>query len=321
MRAGSLTTATATLVLLTTAVAATTMPAAGPLDAPAFGAVPGAELPVARAYRYTMSGSVRPLLFWMTRNDIGLARIVWRGRHDGPRGYELLVGTEPSRAPRALNRWGFVAEEASGADGSVLALMTGSPDTTYEAEAAPPSTTGGSDFRAIHGRVSDRVAVWRLASLRTPQLLTVQQVQEALAHLRRDAGRGTVAQRSLSTGVSPGFLVAVAGLLDEAIASVRQGSESPDRRSVAYVFGSRIYELRVVSAERATTAYDGRAISTVRTRFEIRTSETGARSRFELTAGAADDLAGVPLTIEWQPHWWLRVKLRLVGPADPAGGL
>ena len=180
---------------------------------------------------------------------------------------------------------------------------------------------GGSDFRAIHGRVSDHVAIWRLASLRTPQLLTVQQVEEALAHLRRDAGRGTVAQRSLSTGVSPGFLVAVAGLLDGAIASVRQGSESPDRRSVAYVFGSRIYELRVVSAERATTAYDGRAISTVRTRFEIRTSETGARSRFELTAGAADDLAGVPLTIEWQPHWWLRVKLRLVGPADPAAGL
>jgi len=268
-----------------------------------------------------MSGSVRPLLFWMTRHDIGLARIVWRGRHDGPRGYELLVGTEPSRAPRALNRWGFVAEEVRGDDGSVLALMTGSPDTTYEAEAAPPSTTGGSDFRAIHGRVSDHVAVWRLASLRTPQLLTVQQVEEALVHLRRDAGRGTVARRSLSAGVSPGFLVAVAALLDEAIVGVRQGSEVSALRSVVYVFGSRTYELRVASAERTTTAYDGRALATVRTRFEIRAAETGARSRFELTAGTTEDLAGVPLTIEWQPHWWLRVKLRLIGPTDATAGL
>jgi len=208
-----------------------------------------------------------------------------------------------------------------GEDGSVLALMTGSPDTTYEAEAAPPSTTGGSDFRAIHGRVSDHVAVWRLASLRTPQLLTVQQVEEALVHLRRDAGRGTVARRSLSAGVSPGFLVAVAALLDEAIVGVRQGSEVSALRSVVYVFGSRTYELRVASAERTTTAYDGRALATVRTRFEIRAAETGARSRFELTAGTTEDLAGVPLTIEWQPHWWLRVKLRLIGPTDATAGL
>ena len=163
---------------------------------------------------------------------------------------------------------------------------------------------------------------------------SLEAVQDELASLRRillwsvpialglaAVGGWSLARRSLSPGVSPGFLVAVAGLLDETIASVKQGSESPDRRSVAYVFGSRIYDLRVVSAERTTTAYDGRAISTVRTRFEIRTSGTGARSRFELTAGAAEDLVGVPLTIEWQPHWWLRVKLRLVGPADAAAGL
>ena len=73
----------------------------------------------------SMSGYVRPLLFWFGRDDIGLARVVWRTGDDGARGYELLVGTDPAKAPRALNRWGFVSEEVHGAEGAVLALMTG----------------------------------------------------------------------------------------------------------------------------------------------------------------------------------------------------
>ena len=77
-----------------------------------------------------MSGAVRPLLFWISREDVGFARITWRRGGDGLRGYEFLVGTDPARAPRALNRWGYIVEDAQGGDGSVLALMMGSPDTS-----------------------------------------------------------------------------------------------------------------------------------------------------------------------------------------------
>jgi hypothetical protein len=38
---------------------------------------------------------------------------------------------------------------------------------------------------------------------------------------------------------------------------------------------------------------------------------TGSRTRFELTIGRTDETAGVPLSIEWQPRWWLKVKLHL----------
>ncbi|HEX6945253.1 MAG TPA: hypothetical protein VF196_03600, partial [Casimicrobiaceae bacterium] len=75
---------------------------------------PGSRIPVVQERRYVMSGAVRPLLFWVKRDDIGLARIVWRRGSDGSRGYELLVGTDPARAPGSINRWGFVTEEALG---------------------------------------------------------------------------------------------------------------------------------------------------------------------------------------------------------------
>jgi hypothetical protein len=79
---------------------------AGPRALPGIDGVRGSQLPVLKERRYIMSGAARPLLFWMGCDDIGLARIVWRGREDGARGYELLVGTDPARAPRRMNRWG-----------------------------------------------------------------------------------------------------------------------------------------------------------------------------------------------------------------------
>src|SRR3982074_1246009 len=77
---------------------------------------PGEGLRDVRVLRYTMDGRIRPLLFWFGRDDIGFARVVWREGDLGARGYELLVGTDPAKAPRALNRWGYIAEEGGGAN-------------------------------------------------------------------------------------------------------------------------------------------------------------------------------------------------------------
>jgi hypothetical protein len=112
--------------------------------------LPGERLRTHMVRRYTMSGRIRPLLFWFGRDNIGLARVVWRRDEQGARGYELLVGTDPARAPRSLNRWGYVAEEASGPDGALLAMMTGADELSYEeAEASSTRSSSTGDFRAI----------------------------------------------------------------------------------------------------------------------------------------------------------------------------
>ena len=197
--------------------------------------VPGAGLPAARVHHYRMSGAVRPLLFWIGRDDIGLARITWRHGADGARGYELLVGTDPARAPRALNRWGYVAEEVLGpADGSVLAMMTGSHDTSYDQEASSATRAAGQgDFRAIRARLHDGAATWQVARVQTPAAFTIHDLDAALSRVRQDAAQATPRERRVASGSRPGFLAAVAELLDGAVRGSSESRGEPRGRARA----------------------------------------------------------------------------------------
>jgi len=72
----------------------------------------------------------------MGRDDVGLGRVAWRQDESGRTGYELLIGTDPGKAPRGLNRWGFVAEQSTAEGGELLALMTGAVVAFDHQEAA-----------------------------------------------------------------------------------------------------------------------------------------------------------------------------------------
>jgi hypothetical protein len=266
-------------------------------------ATPGSSLPAAKLHRYTMSGYIRPLLFWIGRDDIGLARVVWRQGATGARGYELLIGTDPARAPRSLNRWGYIAEEIRGADASMLALMTRADESSYD-EAATSTTAARSrgDFRAIQAAVTNGLATWQVASVHTPQPLTIHDLDAALEGVL--GGTTTAARREMraSPDVRPGFLTALAELVDRA----RQ-SHPP----LQYLFAGKLYELQVRGAQRGTEQVQNAPVRIVRTSFEIRTLATNARTRFEIASGTEGSLAGVPITVEWQPRWWLKVRLKL----------
>ena len=315
MRTAILTAALAGLIAGATAGAPQGAPRTGdPPALPAAGAVPGAGLPIVKSHAYVMAGAVRPILFWMGRDDIGLARIVWRADAAGPRGYELLVGTDPARAPRAINRWGYISEETRGGDGSLLALMTGSHETSYDAEASAASSGAGvGDFRAIRSRTTAGGAAWQLDRVRTPAPLTVHQVTDALEYLRRYGGRSQQFTRTLAPNVRPGFLVAVAELLDDTLARSAHPA-APTQGTVRYTFGSRTYELRVRDTRPTRVTRGGSTVPALRIRFETRTLDSGDTTRFEVTSATGGALSGVPLLIEWQPRWWLRVSLRLADP-------
>lgn len=276
--------------------------------------LPGEQLPAVKVERYRLSGHIRPLLFWMGRDNVGLGRITWRKGADGSRAFELLVGTEPSRAPRSLNRWGYISEEVSGPNGHLLALMTGSDESSYD-QAEKQANRGSSqgDFRAIRGRVQDGAAVWRVARVSTPSALTVNDVDATLARVGRETSVAPARDSRVAANVRPGFLVAVAELIDRA---VEANSAHRDLRTVAgsrieYVFGQRAYELQLRDVDAETFGSGASARRALHTSFEIRTLATGDRSKFEITCGTEGDLKGVPLLIEWQPKWWLKLGLHL----------
>jgi len=267
-------------------------------------------LPAVRVRRYQMSGAVRPLLFWIGRDDIGVARITWRKGDDGAVGYELLVGTDPGKAPRGLNRWGYVAEDTRADSSWLLALMTGADEGSYdEAASNTGRPAGGGDFRAIRARLVEGTSSWQTARVATAAPLTVHDVDATLDPVGREVDAATMRDRSVPGGVRGGFLIAVADLLDGVTryGDARGGAS----RRVQYVFGQGIYELSIRGVEAGRADIAGRPVPVVRTAFEIRTLATDARTRFELTSGRDGDLAGVPVAIEWQPRWWLRVSLRL----------
>lgn len=267
------------------------------------------ELAPVRVRHYRMAGRVRPLLFWFGRDDVGLARVTWRAGAAGAKGYDLLVGTDPARAPRGINRWGFIAERVEADGGALLALMTRSDETSYDEASSAGSTA--NDFRAIRGRVRDGLARWQVSRVSAQAPLTVHDLDAAVTQVRHGAAAVAPRQMALEPGTRPGFLASVAELLDRATAG-GPNLRATDIGPVRYVFGQRLYDLRVKQARRLTATFAGRRVPAVHTAFEIHTLATGARTAFEITAGTEGDLAGVPLLIQWQPRWWLKVELHLV---------
>src|SRR5712692_2683765 len=71
-----------------------------------------APLHVDAQFDYTMTARVRLLLFWVGKDDVGGGSIR-RGTllQDPASGViELLIGSDPAKAPRAINRWGAASE-------------------------------------------------------------------------------------------------------------------------------------------------------------------------------------------------------------------
>lgn len=281
--------------------------------------LPGDGLRTEAVRHYRMDGRIRPLLFWFGKDDIGLARITWRTADSGARGYEMLVGTDPKKAPRALNKWGFIAEQVNGTDGRLLALMTGTDTANYEEAAADAEHQGdGGDFRAILASVERGAAAWRTARIATPSAFSIHDVDAALDRVRDETAAAAPRQQPLSPGTRPGFLVALAELIEQG-AGQPPGSaaaRAARQQRIRYAFGQGTYELTLRDTTRAITQLEGRDVAVIRSAFEIRTLATDARTRFDVLFGTSGQLANVPVAAEWQPRWWLKVALRL---ADSAG--
>lgn len=281
-------------------------------------AMPGDGLRIVRTQTYRMAGRIRPLLFWFGRDNVGLGRVVWREGPDGARGYDLLVGTDPSRAPRGLNRWGYISEATTGAAGTLLALMTRSDEgSVEEATAASERHDARGDFRAIRGRTAAGTATWHLSNVQTPEPLTVHDLDAALDWVGRTPS-ATPRERSVSADIRPGLLTSVATIVDLAIGAVASaGTAAPvEGRRVGYAFGQRTYDLRLRETSLTTAQAGGRPVRAVMMRFETRARDTRDTSTFDLLCGVDGPWAGVPFLIEWQPRWWLKVSLHLDSGGD-----
>jgi hypothetical protein len=278
------------------------------------------RLPIIAEHRYRMAAQVRPfLLFWIRRDDVGGARVIWRRSDDGAVGFELLIGSDPARAPRKINRWGYIAEEVHGKEGRLLGVMKRSDEESIEeakARLASEGQEGEYVFKAITGTATADEARAGVTTIRVPHDLTYRDLDSLLELVATRSENAVMRPIRLPSETRPGFLVALAELIHHSIElhdrPTRRSASAP-RDSVPYVYNGALHDLTLRKTEFLSEVrvgphtYSGAA----RGEFETRRRATHEATRFDLVYGTTGPLAEIPLAATYQPRWWFRVELAL----------
>jgi hypothetical protein len=289
-------------------------------------AAPVGDLPVLKTHRYKMAGRIRPLLFWIGRDDVGLGEIVWRGA-DGAVAYELLIGTDAAKAPRGINRWGYILEDSRPTGTRVLGLMTTSEEATLsDVRKQVDEGQRRGRFKAIDARIASGASRSATETIETERDLTVHDKAVLVLQVEERLRRAVPRDTEVPSGVRPGFLTAVAELMTDTIAARREGPVALRRlkgHKTSYVWGRNLFDLTLKGVEPMPppAAVSAPNAWPVHADFEIRSRTTGARYTFELEYGTDGELAGVPTLIRHQPRWWLQAVLTLDDKATPATGV
>lgn len=278
------------------------------------------SLPVVAEHRYRMAAKIRPLLlFWIGRDNVGGARVVWRRGQDGAVGFELLIGSDPARAPRRINRWGYISEEVRGSDAHLLGVMKQSNEQSLDeakTRLATEAREGQYVFKAIRATASAAEATSRITTIRVGRDFTFRDAETVLELVERESAAANERRVPLPSGTRPGFLVALTELIHRSVAAHGQpgaGSAPRGANALPYIYNGTLCDLTLRKSERVREArVAGRSYrDLVRARFEARNRATGKTTEFELLYGASGPLAEVPVHAVYQPRWWFQVELFL----------
>lgn len=281
-----------------------------------------ARLPLIRQEQYVVNARIRPLfVFWVGRDNIGAGRIAWRGSPDGTTGIEFLIGSEPARTPRQINRWGYVAEEVDHNEARVIGLMRDSGEETFEQAKANVEHEGErSVFKAIRTTIAGGRAITQAITLQAPSTVTYRGVDMLLAAMPMT---GRPHEIELPPGTESGFLSALTGMLKRTPSSCA-AARAPVP-TTHYLYNQTVYDLVMVSVTcRSTLHVDKRTFrEVIEGHFEVRNRRTADVTKFELDYGVSGPLREVPIRAVFRPRWWMEIELVLApdgstSPADAA---
>jgi hypothetical protein len=272
-------------------------------------------LPVVAEYRYRLAGKIRILFFWLSRDGVGGGRIRMRRGDDGSAGLDLLIGSDPARAPRRLNRWGYILEETRGDTTTVVGLMKKSDeDTLDQAEANVARESQGSVvFKMIQATVTPAQSVSRITTATVPRDYSYRELRPLAEALAADTSPPRTRTLPVPPGGRHGLMSAILELVREATDTVQRTGKAPGRNTLTYVYYAKQYQLTRASASVETNqAYGGVTYPrTLRAGFEVRAKGESWTERFTLASVVGGTMDGVPVFVHYQPRWWLAVEMVL----------
>jgi hypothetical protein len=273
--------------------------------------------------RYRIAAKVRMLFFWVGADDVGGARITWRGGEQD-QSLALLIGSDPRRAPRGVNEWGYVREHQAGDATTVFGIRTvtdgNSPD---EADGRRPPLGNLAELGVLCSRISPLDAASRTTSVHVGKDTTYRDVGQVLDVVAANVPWKGV-RLTRPAGVSPGFLTALDLLIRSSARMAAESEAAPSCPRLSYVYKDAIYDLIPRKVERIPSlrTHAGILRNLVRSDIVVRNRTTGFTAGFKITYGTDGALAGIPVAATYQPNWWFKAELELDDdqdvPPDPA---
>lgn len=271
-------------------------------------------------HRYRIVGKIRLLLAWVGGNNVGGARLTWRGS-DSNQSVALLIGSDPQRAPRGVNEWGYIREDVSADSTEVFGIRTVTDgDSPEDAEARRLARGKVVELGVLCSRVSRVDAASRTTTVHVAGDATYRDVDRVLEAVERHP-TWKARRTERPADVAPGFLTAMDLMMR---ISARQSGEPPACPRSSFVYRAAVYDLIPQSVERVATLRTQTGVyeHVLRSDIAVKNRATGTTTAFSITYGTEGPLAGVPIVATYQPNWWFKVRLELDDaqdvPPDPA---
>lgn len=299
-------------------------------------------------FDYIMTARVRLLFFWVGKDDVG-GGYIRRGISKADSHQELfqvLFGSDPEKAPRAINRWGagteLVWHKDSAdplADGDVvrsaffgfMKSSKGKSVSEMQQELAKEKDKGEHQFTGMLSRVEPGRAVSLVVPLASDQDFNLHQYDQAEPIVFEKLTSSDKSVRTLpeAAGCSraSAFLGTVSELLDDALA----GKKAP--LALCYIHDAQVNTLTLQSVQPVAklavklNAAKGGVLSNqtyehlLQAEFVSVHKTTGKQVNFTILVGTTGSLRGVPVQIRYQPNWWFQVVLNLRSDAHPPATL
>jgi hypothetical protein len=289
-----------------------------PLDAPSeFDRVVPRPQQADHEISYSMTARIRLLIPWLSFKDVGMAKIRWTESTGTTELVELLVGSDPLKAPMKVNRWGYLLEQRTDTGFKLVGVMTQSDEASVN-EARKNLEPGEKVhiFKAIRTWTGSGKAESITHHIPSTHDFTFRDLEALLGEVPTSGGKER--QLNLPPNTEPGFLYAVRSLIRESVEQYRQtgkpkGKVKPSR---VYYFNGKLHELTLESAKlkRQVRIDRERFRRAIEGKFSTREVKGQDSQQFKIVFGTEDSLSEVPLQIVYRPKWWFEAVLQIDSP-------
>jgi hypothetical protein len=297
-----------------------------------------------RELDYVMTVRVRLLFFWVGKDDVGGGYIRRGVSQEDPRDefLQVLFGSDPAKAPRAINRWGAgtevvqhkdpVRDMASPGDIQASAFFgfmkssRGKSVSEMQEELRKEKEQGQHLFTGIVSRVESNQAISLVVPLTSNQDFTLHQYVEAEPLMLEELSSSQLPVRMLNNALicprAGEFLGTVSELANLAMQNPKSAT------SLCYVHDAQANTLTLehveplrqlnvkVNASKGGVLTDATYKDVLQADFVSSNQATSKRVYFTIILGTQGALRGVPVQIRYQPNFWFQVVLNLLPPTS-----